>query len=222
MNRETDGRSGRIREHLRTNVVGYIAIFLFATGGSAIALQSRNTVDSGDIKNGQVTRNDIAPNAVNGSRVARNSLAGGDINEKRLGPVPSSANSAALGGTPAAAVVHTNPALAAGTAPFMNKGSFAISSTDSGLDLGIVTLRGTGPGIRVCNDVQVALAYQIAADYEDQTAAGSQTMEPSGCRGMLTRGIETIQLAVESGGAGVIAFLLDTNRDGIFRVWWLG
>ena len=45
----------RICDHLRGNVVGYIAIFLFATGGTAIALDGSNTVFSDDIVNGEVT-----------------------------------------------------------------------------------------------------------------------------------------------------------------------
>ena len=49
----------RICDHLRSNVVGYIAIFLFATGGTAIALDGSNTVFSDDIVNGEVTSPDV-------------------------------------------------------------------------------------------------------------------------------------------------------------------
>ena len=48
--------SKRIREHLRSNVVGYVAIFLFAIAGTAYAA---NTIGSSDIINGQVKSADI-------------------------------------------------------------------------------------------------------------------------------------------------------------------
>ena len=35
--------SERIRDHLRSNVVGYIAIFLFCMGGTAVALDGTDT-----------------------------------------------------------------------------------------------------------------------------------------------------------------------------------
>jgi hypothetical protein len=44
--------------HVRSNVVGYIALFVALTG-TAIALPGRNSVDSGDIRNGQVRSVDV-------------------------------------------------------------------------------------------------------------------------------------------------------------------
>ncbi len=79
----------RICDHLRSNVVGYIAIFLFATGGTAIALDGSNTVFSDDIVNGEVTSpdvlnnslstNDLGPDSVGSSEVANNSLKAADL-----------------------------------------------------------------------------------------------------------------------------------------------
>jgi len=51
--------SRRIRGHLRSNVVGYIALFCFAMSGTAIALDGSNTVFSDDIVNGEVKAADI-------------------------------------------------------------------------------------------------------------------------------------------------------------------
>ncbi len=51
--------SDRIRAHLRSNVVGYIALFCFAMSGSAMALDGTNTVFSDDIVNGEVSAADI-------------------------------------------------------------------------------------------------------------------------------------------------------------------
>ena len=99
--------------------IAFIAL-LAALSGTAIALPGTNTVDSGDIKNGQVKNKDIGKNAVNGKKVKNgsiasadvkngsltgtdvkdNSLTGNDINEGTLGQVPSanSANSATTAG----------------------------------------------------------------------------------------------------------------------------
>lgn len=86
----------RISEHIRSNIVGYIALFVALSGTAWAAngpLEGRNTVGSADIIAGQVTRSDLAPNAVNGSRVANGSLTGLDIDESTLafagqGPAP--------------------------------------------------------------------------------------------------------------------------------------
>ena len=82
--------------------VAFVAL-LAALSGTAIALPGTNSVDSGDIKNGQVKGKDIGKNAVTGKKVKNgsltgadvrdNSLTGADVNESTLGQVPS-ANSA--------------------------------------------------------------------------------------------------------------------------------
>jgi len=43
------------------NVAATLAVFLAVAGGSAVALDGRNTVDSGDIINGEVRARDLAP-----------------------------------------------------------------------------------------------------------------------------------------------------------------
>jgi hypothetical protein len=58
--------SKRIREHLRSNVVGYVAIFLFAIAGTAYAA---NTIGSEDIINGEVKSVDIGNNQVRSADV---------------------------------------------------------------------------------------------------------------------------------------------------------
>jgi len=80
--------SSRVREHLRSNVVGYVAIFLFAVGGTAIAA---NTVRSEDIVNGEVRGLDVANNNLQGVDVRNDSLTGSDVLEETLGTVPSAA-----------------------------------------------------------------------------------------------------------------------------------
>ena len=66
-----------IRNHIRSNVVGYVALF-FAITGSAVALDGSDTVFSDDIVNGEVTRSDLRTAAVNGPKIAADSV----VNEK--------------------------------------------------------------------------------------------------------------------------------------------
>jgi len=49
--------------------VGYVALFLVLTGGSAYALQGSNTVFSDDIVNGQVKTDDLGLNAVRTGKI---------------------------------------------------------------------------------------------------------------------------------------------------------
>jgi hypothetical protein len=65
--------------------VGFIAL-VAALSGTAVALPGVNLVDSGDIKNGQVKRKDIAKNAVNGAKVANGALSGADVKDGSLTP----------------------------------------------------------------------------------------------------------------------------------------
>jgi hypothetical protein len=84
----------RIRNHIRSNVVGYVALFFALSGGAAYALDGSNTVFSDDLVDDQVrsvdVRNDsltggglapadLRPGAVGTSEVANNSLGGVDI-----------------------------------------------------------------------------------------------------------------------------------------------
>ena len=68
---------------LRQNILGLVAIFI-ALGGTAAALDGKNTVDSGDIKNGQVKTKDLQAGAVNGAIVADNTITGDDVDEATL------------------------------------------------------------------------------------------------------------------------------------------
>jgi hypothetical protein len=106
--------------------VAFVAL-LAALSGTAIALPGSNTVDSGDIINGQVKGKDIRNNAVTAKKVKNDSLTGLDINESTLGQVPSAntagsantattANGVAANGVNTAAIVDdavTGPKIAA-------------------------------------------------------------------------------------------------------------
>ena len=101
----------RWAEHFRSNVVAYVALF-FALSGSAYALQGKNTVDSGDIKNGQVKTADVANDkgkgALKGADIAANTLTGKDISEGSLGQVPSAQDAGTLDGLGSSAFLRTN------------------------------------------------------------------------------------------------------------------
>ena len=90
--------SSAASDHVRAHVVGYLALFFVFTGG-AYALPGRDSVDSADIKNGEVSsvdvRDDDLPGgglgavdlrvgSVAGSEVRRNALGTADVNETTL------------------------------------------------------------------------------------------------------------------------------------------
>ena len=94
-----------VGDHFRNNVVGYLALFLVLTGGTAYALDGSNTVLSDDIVDGEVRNDDIrsgsvttgkvangtlltedlALNSVRGDRVADGSLTGADLADRSIG-----------------------------------------------------------------------------------------------------------------------------------------
>jgi hypothetical protein len=94
--------SQRIRAHLRTNVVGYVAIFLFAIGGTAYATHPGgvNTISSGDIINNEIRSEDIRSGAVQNSDTAPDSVTSGKIKnqEVRSGDVANDSSAFALTG----------------------------------------------------------------------------------------------------------------------------
>jgi hypothetical protein len=103
-------------------VVAFVAL-IAAMSGTAVALPGKNSVDSGDLKNGAVKNADIGKNAVTGSRVKNNSLKGADIVESSLGKVRSAgtadsattaANSGKLGGKGPSAYLQYNATIPRG------------------------------------------------------------------------------------------------------------
>jgi hypothetical protein len=60
------------RDHIRTNVVAYVALFV-ALSATAYALPGGNTVDSGDVKAGQVKTRNLGRFWVTGSKLALSS-----------------------------------------------------------------------------------------------------------------------------------------------------
>jgi hypothetical protein len=72
--------SARIRHHIRSNVIGYLALFV-ALGGTAYATHpgGANTISSGDIIDGQVMNPDIGANAVGTGKIIDDTIRSADI-----------------------------------------------------------------------------------------------------------------------------------------------
>ena len=69
-----------IRDHLRSNLIGYIALFCFAMSGTATALDGSDTVFNDDIVNGHVKTNEISnSNGVRSADVRDDTLDGGGL-----------------------------------------------------------------------------------------------------------------------------------------------
>src|ERR671917_146835 len=93
-----------------TTVIACLALFFAIAGGSAIALQGRNSVDSGDLKRNAVKTSDIANNAVTTRKIRNNHVRTGDIRNGQVRPADiAPAENVHLVGT-------------AGNAPFGNGG----------------------------------------------------------------------------------------------------
>jgi hypothetical protein len=72
----------KIRQHIRSNVIGYVALFVALSGTAYAAdgpLAGTNTVGSADIINGEVQSPDIGTGQVTTSDLASNSVTGGRI-----------------------------------------------------------------------------------------------------------------------------------------------
>ena len=80
----------RSRVPSHTTVVAYLALFLAVGGGTtAVALQGRNTVNSGDIINQEVKSNDVQENGIRSEDVRddglpNGGLTGADIDDSTL------------------------------------------------------------------------------------------------------------------------------------------
>jgi hypothetical protein len=144
--------------------VAFVAL-LAALSGTAVALPGTNTVDSADIKNGQVKNKDVGRNAVTATKVKNGSLTGADakddsftgadINESTLGQVPSAASAGSA-----------NTANTANSATTATTATTADKANSAGTAAGLPGPLASGQTLR----------GQIGAAH-DATAAGHITMD---------------------------------------------
>ncbi len=88
--------STRLRAHVRQNVVGYVAIFLFAIGGTAFATHGQpDTISTGDIIDNEVQSVDMRNNTIRTDDVRNDTFAGGGLIAEDL--APSSVGSSEIG-----------------------------------------------------------------------------------------------------------------------------
>jgi hypothetical protein len=73
-----------VSRYIRSNVLGFIAIFLALCGVGVAAGLRKDSVKSKHIKDGQVQNVDLGADAVDSAKVANNSLTGADIDESSL------------------------------------------------------------------------------------------------------------------------------------------
>ena len=73
-----------VRAHIRHNVIGYLALFLTLSIGTAWALE-RNSVRSKHIVNGEVKTVDLGPESVTNANVAPDALGAAAIGENAVG-----------------------------------------------------------------------------------------------------------------------------------------
>jgi hypothetical protein len=112
----------RILGHMRSNVIGYLALFV-ALGGGAYAAAK---IDAGDIERNAVRSKHIKKQQVKPSDVKNDSLAAADIDEGSLGlPIATKA----VGLTPQATLVSSTTSFDAGTIAVSGPSRLMVSGT---------------------------------------------------------------------------------------------
>ncbi len=164
--------SSSIRTHLRSNVVGYVAVFLALSGGAYAAGLKANSVRSKQIKDGQVKNPDLGAGSVTSDKVAPDSLTGGQIDESSLAQVPSAAsadaatNAGQLGGQAPSAFQRRVTGTCTGTQAIKSVGTDGTVTCGSAGGSGTVTQVSTGTGlsggpITTTGTIDLAAAYRL-------------------------------------------------------------
>jgi hypothetical protein len=150
---------GRISDYLRSNLFGLIAIFI-ALGGTAYATHpgGDNTIDTGDIINGQVKQLDIGSNQVRSAEVIDDTFPGGGLAAGDL-----AANS--VGGSELDAVAYDEVSTS--------------ESTQLGFPNSCVDLATPGPSVTV--DVPATGLVAVLAEAEGFSVGGAGATNPMVC-----------------------------------------
>jgi hypothetical protein len=195
--------SSRIRAHIRSNVVGYIALFCFAIGGSANALPGANTVQSNDIGPGQQVKNrDTKP-------IKSNWLADGSIG---TGQIDATEVQRRVGGTCAAnSSISTIAAdgsvtCEADTGSVVTDLGFHLTETCAGNTQKYAVVSSSGTLVRGANAVSASRltigTYVVTFDAAVTGCAHNATIGQPGSVGASSPGVATV--AGRSGNANAI------------------
>jgi hypothetical protein len=126
--------STRLHTHIRHNVVGYVAIGLFAIGGTAYATHpgGTNTISSGDIINGEVKTPDLGPDSVGTTKILDGQVRSGDIGDNKVEGVDIlesslvGVNAAQVDGVNAALIDHQTTDITAEPIEVLNMGGLIL------------------------------------------------------------------------------------------------
>jgi hypothetical protein len=189
--------SARIRAHIRSNVVGYVAIFLFAIGGTAAAvdgpLPGQNQVGSADIIDAEVKTPDLGASAVATGKIADGQvksadIGGGEVRTADLGAGAVDSSKIADGQVRSADVLNNNLTaddLASGSVAGAEVKDAAIANADvapNSLASGKI-LDGTLTGVDVANNsLKGADIDEATLDVGDAARAYAWVF-PSTCTG---------------------------------------
>ena len=200
--------SRRIREHLRSNVVGYVAIFLFAIGGTAYATHpgGANTISSGDIINGEVQTLDIAPSAVTAGRLASNSVNGAKVTNESLSGVDVAADSLEAGDLAAGSVGTSEIADQTVTGTDLAGTGFGNNGFNGDEEIIDGSITGFDIGSNELGGGHIADGSLSGADIADGSLSGADTGVASGA----AQNAAVVTLA--GGGTDVVSASITTTQ----------
>jgi hypothetical protein len=145
----------RVRDHLRNNIVGYVALFIALSGATYAASVPKNSVTSSSIKKG----------AVKGIDVAKNTLTGADVKEGSLSEVPSATSAGLLDGLDSSAFLRDSEMAGGDLAGTFSSLSIRAGAVGPGnLSSGAVRAQNVAPNGSPGVDAPVPLVFFFAID----------------------------------------------------------
>jgi hypothetical protein len=186
--------SSRVRAHLRNNLVGYIALFCFAMGGTAYATHpgGEKTISSVDIIDGEVFSDDVANDTVAGGGLAAADLAPNSVGTSEVAPdslISADLATNSVGSTEIIDGEVKNPDLGSNSVTGPKVASSSLTGSDiandslSSLDIGPNAVgtseHGTVPGARASSNAAQTIANStnvtVALDEQEFDTGGLYT-----------------------------------------------
>jgi len=96
--------SARLRRHIRSNVIGYVALFVALSGSAYAVTAPRNSISSKSIRNGQVKSPDLQDNGVASVDLQDNGVQSRDIQDAGVQSVDLAPGAVQPGNLAAAAI----------------------------------------------------------------------------------------------------------------------